>query len=301
MPIQLLHARRLSASILPSGRGDAAPAEARPSGIILAPLAGVVCGAALAAGALLLWPGALASAGASSPAVVLAVEDRAAALETLLRQANAQLAAHAARAEAAAQQAEAAAQRMAALEQRGPTADRFLAAALLLQSSIATPRPWLREYQAMAALAPPGALPPPLAEVLASHAARGLPTEAELRERFAALAPQLLARAPREATLVDQAGSTARGMLAAIGLAAQPQPGAQATALAGIAEHLKRGNLPAALADAGALDASLQPLVAGWLAQARARVAVEQAVQETLLRALSPPPSPALAAMRRPS
>ncbi len=71
----------------------------------------------------------------------------------------------------------------------GPTGDRFLAAALLLQSGIASPRPWLREYQALAALAPEGALPRPLAEVLASHATRGLPTEAELRERFAAMAP----------------------------------------------------------------------------------------------------------------
>lgn len=40
-------------------------------------------------------------------------------------------------------------------------ADRFIAAALLLQAAVATPRPWLREYQVMVALAPPGALPAP--------------------------------------------------------------------------------------------------------------------------------------------
>jgi hypothetical protein len=40
------------------------------------------------------------------------------------------------------------------------------------------------------------------------------------------------------------------------------------------------------VADAGALDDAVQPLLAGWMAQARARLAVEQAVQETLLRAL---------------
>ncbi len=282
-PAPILPSRLRSASGVLRGSRDAA--------------AGLVLGAALAAsGILLLWPSALSSAGAASPAVVLAVEDRAAALDALLRQANAQIAAHAARAEGAARQAEASAQRLAALEARGPTADRFLAAALLLQSSVATPRPWLREYQVMLALAPPGAVPRPLAEVLASHAARGLPGEAELRDRFAALAPQLLDRAPQDHSMMHRAGLAARGALSGIGLAAPPEAGLQAVAVAGITEHLRRGNLAAAVADAGALDAGLQPLLAGWLAQARARMAVEQAVQETLLRALAPPPQPAMAA-----
>ncbi|WP_439596601.1 hypothetical protein [Falsiroseomonas sp.] len=259
--------------------------------------AGLALGLALgASGLLIFWPSALSSAGAASPAVVLAVEDRAAALDTLLRQANAQIAAHAARAEAAAQQTEAALQRIAALEERGPTADRFLAATLLLQSSIATSRPWLREYQAVAALAPPGALSRPLAEVLASHAARGLPTEAELEDRFNALAPNLLARAPQDATLLGQTGQALRGLLSGLGLAAAPEAGLQATAVAGIAAHLRRGNLAGAVADAGAMEGAVQPLLAGWLAQARARLAVEQAVQETLLRNLAPPPQAAMAA-----
>ncbi|MDO9501311.1 hypothetical protein [Falsiroseomonas sp.] len=282
-PARILPSRLRSASGVLRGSRDAA--------------AGLVLGAALtASGLLLLWPSALSSAGAASPAVVLAVEDRAAALDALLRQANAQLAAHAARAEEAARQAEASAQRLALLESRGPTADRFLAAALLLQSSVTTPRPWLREYQVMLALAPPGAVPRPLAEVLASHAARGLPTEAELRDRFTALAPQLLDRAPQDHSLLRRTGRAARGVLSGIGLAAPPEAGLQATAVAGITEHLRRGNLAGAVADAGALDAGLQPLLAGWLAQARARMAVEQAVQETLLRALGPPPQPAMAA-----
>jgi hypothetical protein len=51
-------------------------------------------------------------------------------------------------------------------------------------------------------------------------------------------------------------------------------------------DQLRRGNLAAAVSDAATLDAGLQPLIAGWMAQARARLAVEQAVQETLLRAL---------------
>ncbi|MGX9966532.1 hypothetical protein ACVFYP_24625 [Roseomonas sp. F4] len=267
------------------------------------PLAGFVLGAAGATAALLFfWPGTPSSAGSTVPAVVLAVEDRAAALDTLLRQTSAQMAVQVGRAESAAQLAEASAQRVATLSEHGPMADRFMMAALVLQSSVATQRPWLREYQAMVALAPPGALPRPLAEVLASHAARGLPSEAELRDRFAILAPQLLARAPSGTSMLEQAGGTMRGWLAGFGLVAPPEPGAQAAAIAGIGEHLRRGNLASAVADAGALDPALQPLVAGWLAQARARMAVEQAVQETLLRALGPPtPPPSLAtAARRP-
>ncbi len=167
-----------------------------------------------------------------------------------------------------------------------PQPDRFIAAALLLQSAVATPRPWLREYQVMVALAPPGALPAPLAEVLLSHAARGLPTEAELRERYAVLVPQLIARAPRDADGLGRTLSAIRGAASSIGFASPPPPSDQEQAIAGVAQQLRRGNLAAAVADAAALAPTLQPLLAGWLTQARARLAVEQAVQETLLRAL---------------
>ncbi|MBW6399230.1 hypothetical protein KPL78_15315 [Roseomonas sp. HJA6] len=175
---------------------------------------------------------------------------------------------------------------------RGLENSRFIAAALLLQAAVATPRPWPREYQAMVTLAPPGALPRPLAEVLLSHAARGLPTEAELRERYAALMPQLIERAPRDASLVERSFTAMRNAFAGVGLAAPPAATDQEQAIAGVAQQLRRGNLSAAVVDAGALHPSLQPLLAGWLAQAGARLAVEQAVQETLLRALTTPPRP---------
>ncbi len=174
--------------------------------------------------------------------------------------------------------------------ERGPQGDRFLAAALLLQASITTPRPWLREYQAMAELAPPEALSRMAAEVLASHAARGLPSEAELRERFVAMMPQLQARAPRQGDTLDHTVAIVRGGFASIGLTAPPPPTDQEQAIAGVVRQLRRGNLAGAVADAAALDTSLQPLLSGWLAQARARLSVEQAVQETLLRILAPTP-----------
>lgn len=199
---------------------------------------------------------------------------------------------------AAAPPPEALVERVARLEARlarpdaAPRDERFIAAALLLQSAIATPRPWLREYQAMARLAPPGALPAPLAEVLLSHAARGVPSEAELRERYVALQPRLLARAPRPDGLVQQAALTVRAAASGIGLMAAPAPTDHEQAIAGVAQQLRRGNLAAAVADAAALDPALQPLLAGWLAQAGARLAVEQALQETLLRMLAPSAPP---------
>lgn len=194
----------------------------------------------------------------------------------------------AARLEAAVARSEAIARRAA--EAGAPAAtqqDRFVLAMLHLQAAVATARPWMREYQVAVALAPQGALPRPLAEVLSSHAARGLATEGDLRERFAALAPTLVARAPRTGGLMEQAQSGLRSGFAAIGLASPPPPNEVDAGVRRIEEHLRRGNLGAAVADATTLDARLQPLIGGWLAQARARLAVEQVVQETLLRALA--------------
>lgn len=177
-----------------------------------------------------------------------------------------------------------------ALETEGRRAaqqERFILAMLHLQAAIGSARPWLREYQAAANLAPPDSLPRPLAEVLASHAARGLATEADLRERFVALAPTLVARAPQAAGVAERAGAALRSAFATIGLAAPPAPSDVDAGVQRIQEQLRRGNLAAAVSDATTLDARVQPLIAGWLAQVRARLAVEQAVQETLLRAIA--------------
>lgn len=262
---------------------DAAPAgvpASRRAALRRLALPAAAFAGGLAAAALLPGGGFGAGpAGAEAPRQALPI----AALDAALAEA----AAATARAEALARRIE------QAEAMRGPQSDRFIAAALLLQAAIATPRPWLREYQALTSLAPPGALPAPLAEVLLSHAARGLPTEAELRERYAMLVPQLLARAPRGEDMVGRTLAAMRSTAAGIGLAAPPPATDQEQAIAGVAQQLRRGNLAAAVADASALDPALQPLLAGWLAQAAARLAVEQAVHETLLRALLAPTRPA--------
>lgn len=165
--------------------------------------------------------------------------------------------------------------------------ERFVLAMLHLQAAVASSRPWPREYQLAIGLAPPGAISSALAEVLASHAVRGLATEADLRERFAALAPAIVARAPSAAGTLDRAAAGLRSAFASIGVAAQPAPSDLDATLQRIQEHLRRGKLAAAVMDAETLDPAVMPLVAGWLSQARARLAVEQAIQETVLRAMS--------------
>jgi hypothetical protein len=168
-----------------------------------------------------------------------------------------------------------------------PPADRFLVGLLHLQSVAATARPWQRELQVVRDLAAPGQFIPALAETLAAHATRGVPTRLQLRERFAALQPDLLAHAPAEAGVTQRLLQGSRSAAAGLGLAAPPPPGRTEAALAGISDHLGRGDLAAALFDAATLDPALQPRIAEWSAQARARLAVEQAIQELLLQSLT--------------
>ena len=165
--------------------------------------------------------------------------------------------------------------------------ERFILAMLHLQAAVTASRPWVREYQAAVSVAPAGALSVALDEVLVSHAARGLPTEADLRERFAALAPAILVRTPTGASVIDRAVTTVRSTFSAIGMARPPAPSDAEATVQRIQDHLRRGKLAAAVMDAAALDASVQPLIGGWLSQARARLAVEEAIRETLLRAIT--------------
>ena len=186
---------------------------------------------------------------------------------------------------------EAAAQRPAAPQpppSPAPRREQVALAALNLQSVMATSRPYLRELEALRDAARP-ALPASLGDPLISHAARGLATPAELRDAFLELAPALVTRAAPETDWIGWCARLLRRLLAPLGLAEPPPPGATETTIANVSRLLARGLVAPALTDVETLDAALQPLVTGWIAQARARVAAEQAVQEIILGELRRP------------
>ena len=170
-----------------------------------------------------------------------------------------------------------------------PSSDRFALAALNLQASLATGRPYQRELQALRDAAPSGGLPPALADTLVSHAARGLLTLAELREGFLAIAPNVIERAADHDGWLDWALALGRRLLANAGLVEPPPLPASQVTIANASRLLARGMVAAALADIETLDPALLPLLSGWLAQARARIAADQAMQETILRAINRP------------
>lgn len=169
----------------------------------------------------------------------------------------------------------------------GVQADRLALALLHLETVVSTGRPWAREWQLILSLDGPALMPQLYLEVLGSHAARGLPSARDLSERFELLAPVIAARATSEKDFLQRAMNAVRSTLSGVGLVAPVEPGLVDTALASIREHLRRGELPGALAEVMTLDEEQQTLLAGWLAQMRARVAVEQSLQEAILGLLA--------------
>jgi hypothetical protein len=165
--------------------------------------------------------------------------------------------------------------------------DRLALALLHLETVVATGRPWSREWQLIIALDGPELMPPLYVEVLGSHASRGLPSARDLTERFELLAPAITERARSDDDVLQRAMNTVRATLSGVGLVAPVEPSRVDPALGGIREHLRRGELSAALTEVETLDEPQQALLAGWLAQVRARVAVEQALQDAILGLLA--------------
>lgn len=165
--------------------------------------------------------------------------------------------------------------------------DRLALALLHLEMVVASGRPWVREWQLVLALDGAAVVPPLYLEVLGSHASRGLPTARDMAERFEALTPAIAARATSDAAWLDRGLTLLRSTLAGIGLATPAEPGQVDMALVTIREHLRRGELTGVLSEVALLPPDQQGLFAGWLAQIRARVAVEQALQDVILGLLS--------------
>lgn len=156
----------------------------------------------------------------------------------------------------------------------------FAVAALRLQMAIGSSRPWRREYDALVAMAPPDAIPQTIAALLSVHAIQGVPSEAELRERFLELAPQLPRRLLGNNSSLDRLVQHAQSFGASIGLTDGGAESRGTISITTIESQIRRGNLRAALSDAENLDPAIRPYLTAWLSDLQARVAVEEAVAE---------------------
>jgi len=230
---------------------------------------------------------------ASAPAQQSSLASRVASLEARFAQFNGQQPApSAARITALEEQVERLTARLQAMQvPQAARMDRFLVAALNLQATLGTNRPFTRELQLLRDTAPEGAVPSVLADALISHAHRGLATMSDLRDGFDRLAPTLVARAPNPESWGSWAFSQVKRLFAWLGLIDKPEPSAAETTVANVARLLAQGQVTAAMADLETLDISVHHLFAGWMAQARARLAAEQALQELILKTISQSPA----------
>ncbi len=120
------------------------------------------------------------------------------------------------------------------------------------------------------------------ARALASAAERGLPTQAQITQRFAALAPSLAKAAPAGATpggLLDRIAAGAQNLVRVrpIGEAAGDDV---PTVVSRVEAKLGRSDLAGALADFDRLPEPVRAIGANWATEARARLAADEALRK---------------------
>ncbi|MGQ0664087.1 MAG: mitofilin family membrane protein [Pseudomonadota bacterium] len=166
-------------------------------------------------------------------------------------------------------------------------ADRLLLVTLQLRAALATSRPYVREAAAVRAVAgEDGELLPVLA-ALSAYAPSGVATVAELRDGFALIA----ARVPRpdtgdNRTWTDRLGAWIASLLASPSAFGVARNGRVAAAVMLAEGSLAQGQLGRAIEEISKLDEQEAAFLADWLAQAKARLAVNQAVAVLSTRAL---------------
>lgn len=160
-----------------------------------------------------------------------------------------------------------------------------LVAAQQLQFAAQSGRPFEREWTALRDVATPGALSNGARETLSSHAGRGVMPRSELRAGLQAARAPTLARG-EDAGWMEWAARTSQDALARFGFAQASPGGRTELTLRRMEALVARGQLGEALGDAEALPAGAQTALAGWLAQASARAAVDHVVSELVLRGL---------------
>lgn len=124
-------------------------------------------------------------------------------------------------------------------------------------------------------------LPAEAARPLSAAAERGLPTQAQVAQRFAALAPALVKAAPGAGApggILDRLAASAQNLVRVrpIGEAAGDDV---PSAVSRIEARLGRGDLGGGLADFDKLPEPVRAIGANWAAEARARHAADEALR----------------------
>lgn len=156
----------------------------------------------------------------------------------------------------------------------------------LLRSAVERGAPFVAELTAARALGAEAAGLQPLE----AAASAGLPTRAQLAQRFTALAPALMRAAPQAPAagggLIDRLAASAQGLVRVrpVGETAGDDAGAT---IARAEAKLARGDLAGALADVEKLPAPVLAAAKDWVAEARARLAADNALQGLTSQALA--------------
>lgn len=171
--------------------------------------------------------------------------------------------------------AEARLDQVAADQQKAEQVTRRVATALAignLEGALLTGRPYAAQLASLRRLGQAEADIP----LLTTHAERGVPTESDLAARFPALADQAV-RAERQAAAgnwFSRAWARIRTLVVARPVGDVAGPGTPAV-LARAQVRLDAGDLAGAIAEVGGLTGAAAETLAGWLADARARIGVE--------------------------
>lgn len=158
-----------------------------------------------------------------------------------------------------------------------------------LRDAVAAGRPYATELAALKALAPEdGRL-----AALAPQADSGIPTLPELARSFTAASETALASAatPAEATYLDSLLKSAQSLVKIRRIDANATGDAPGAVLARARAHLDQGDLGLAVKEVEGLSGAPREALAGWLDQARGRLAADDTMnrlESALLASLAP-------------
>src|SRR5262249_49879689 len=186
-------------------------------------------------------------------------------------------------------------QRMQALGQRVESSagqelrTAFVLAAGQLEAALDSGQPFTSELEAVRRLAGKDADLAPILAQLEDSAGEGVPTLAQLRTRFEdmALAVAQAATAPVEGRWIDRGLARLRSVVTVRPVGGDVEGDGAEARLARAEARLSEGDLAAGVSELDGLTGPAAEAAAPWLADARARVAADKAIQRLRERALA--------------